>query len=398
MTLPRLSPAASPHQLYPGRVAFMARTDEAQLRLVGVSPYVLDTVTTVLMGLLNGMPTIRHHAGATDAIIALLERAGITVDEKMRVFDKMEEAELHADELVAEGFKLAWPYPLREGRFGGNAHLVEPELWRDLNAKGNLAGLVPAAHIARRRVHTLEQLAALPFDSPVFLKSGGRAATGAGYAVRHCPDEATWRAAIDWFQANGIVEHLVVEQALEVETCWCVNFAVTPDGVTVLGAAEQMFTSPGRQSGSVIDPENLFPQAGEDLVRLVGAVAAQRGFTGLAGLDVGRTTDGGLIVFDPNFRLNACSAQILWHASAVARTGLAASVSVNAPAAMDYTRLEKALLGPIEEGWFVPTRLIDGSLHPLSGGACLCTGFVLGADRADALRRKSQIESVLRPV
>jgi hypothetical protein len=374
----------------------MARTDEAQLRLVGAPPYVLDTVTTVLMGLLNGMPTVRHRAGATDRILALLERAGIVVDEKMRVFETAEEAERRADELIGEGFKLAWPYPLREGRFEDNAHLVPPELWRDLNAKENLALLVPAAHLANRRVQTLEQLASRSFESPVFVKAGGRAATGAGYAVRHCPDEGAWRAAIDWFQENGVSEHVIVEEALDIDTCWCVNFTVIDDGIAVLGAAEQMFASPGRQSGSVIDPENPFPEAGKALVEQVGAVAAKRGFLGIAGLDIGRTRDGSLVVFDPNFRLNACTAQILWHASAVQRAGLDASVSLNTPAAMDFTALEQALIGPIEDGWFVPTRLVDGSLHPLSDGACLCTGFVLGADRAAALARKAHLEEVLR--
>jgi hypothetical protein len=398
MTLaPHLTPSASPAQLYPGRAAFMSRTDEQQLRLIGVPPFALDTITTTMMGLLNGMPTVRHRAGATDAIVAVLERAGLPVDEDMRVFDRLDEAERHADAFIEDGYKLAWPYPLREGRFSEGAHLVCPELWRDLNAKENLGALVPVAHLARRRVHTIEELAALPFESPVFVKAGSRSVTGAGFAVRYCQDEAAWRAAIDWFHSIFELEHLVVEEALEVDTCWCVNFTIAPERISILGAAEQLFASPGRQSGSMIDPENAFPDSGKQLVMQVGAAAGQRGFIGVAGLDIGRTMDGRLIVFDPNFRMNACSAQILLHASAAARAGLPASASVNVPARMDFAELEDVLRGPIEEGWFVPTRLIDGRLHPLSDGACTCTGFVLGADRADGLRRKLQLEKALSP-
>lgn len=396
MSLQPLIPSAQPEALYPGRAAFMARTDEQQLRLIGAPSFTLDTVTTVAMGLVNGLASVRHRSGVTDAILALLERAGLAIDEDMRVFESAEEAEQHADDLVADGYKLAWPYPLREGRFAEHAHLVAPDTWRWLNAKENLAELVPAEHFARRRVRTLDELAALPFDTAVFIKAGGPAVTGAGYAVRHCPDEAAWRAAIDWFRSIQVLDHLIVEEALEVERCWCVNLSVAPDRVILLGAAEQVFTAPGCQSGSMIDPENLFPGAGQELATAIGAKAAGRGFVGIAGLDIGRTTDGRLIVFDPNFRLNACSVQVLLHSSAAERAQLPASVSVNTPAPMDFAALAAALRGPIDEGWFVPTRLIDGSLHPLSDGACTCTGFVLGADRGDALARQAQLEQALK--
>jgi hypothetical protein len=393
--LSRLKPAATPDQLYPANGAYMARSDAQQLRLLGVPPMTVDTITTQLMGLINGRVAIRHQSGVTDEILSLLDRAGIEVAETTLAYEDGEQAERLADGIVEQGGKLFWPYPLREGRFSSDAHLVPLNLWQGLNSKSGLAELVPPENLAKRQVVQRRALSSQRFSAPVFLKAAGHIATGNGYAVRHCPEAGAWQDAIRWFLATDGFEQVVIEEALEVETCWCVNFAVWPDRVVPLGAAEQVFEAPGKQSGSVIDPSNAFPESGRALVEKIGAAAAARGFLGVAGLDIGLTKDGRLIVFDPNFRLNGCTGQVLLHDSAAARVGLPASVQINGRTRLPFGAMSRALKGPIDDGWFVPTRIIDGALHPLSDGVSLCTGFVLGADRHAAFQRSAELETLL---
>lgn len=390
-----LKPSVAASHLFPANAAFMARTDLARTRLMGFAPLALDTVTTVFMGLLNGRATVRHRAGASDEILTLFEQAGIEVAERMRVFDTADQAERCADLLIADNQRLFWPYPLREGRFADADNIVSPQVWAELNAKDRLSELVPAPYLAQRRVMPLDQLCEIGFEAPVYVKAGGLAPVGAGYAVRHCTNEVELRAAADWFAAQGGIDTVIVEAALEIEHCWCANIAISDEGVIFLGAAEQVFSAPGRQSGSIIDPENAFPERGRTLVLLIGEAARKRGFRGVAALDTGLTSDGRLIVFDPNFRINACSAQVLWHASAAERAGLHTSASVQVSTPASFQAAATALEAPIAEGWFIPTRVFDAAAHPLCDGKSIFTGMVLGHDRRDAFARKAQIESLL---
>ncbi len=395
VTLDRLAPAISTDRLYPATAAYMARTDLWQTRMLGFKPFYLDIITTLLMGLLNGRPTVRHRSGASDEILAVLDRAGLEIAEDMRIYEQPEEAEQFAQELVEEGYKLFWPYPLPEGRYPEGAHLVEPELWRRLNAKQNLDAIVPAANLAPRQIMSLADLRRCAFERPVFLKAGGDAPTGAGVAVRPCTDQASWLDAIDWFEAQAEIESVIVENDVPVSTCWCVTILVEADRVTCIGAAEQVFQSAAKQSGSVIDRNNPMPPAGAELAVKVGEAARRQGFVGVAGLDIGLAHDGRLIVFDPNFRFNASSAQVLLHGSASRRGGFSASASVFVTTQLALADIAKAARGPIDDGWFVPTRLIDAALLPEAKGTSFCTGFVLGANRAEAIARQRDIEKLL---
>jgi hypothetical protein len=396
IALDRLAPAIPPGRLYPANTAYMARTSLQQTRMLGFKPFYLDIITTLLMGLLNGRPTVRHLSGASDEILAVLDRAGLEVAEDMRIYERPEEAEQIARELVEEGYKLFWPYPLPEDRYPDDAHLVAPGLWRRLNAKQNLDAIVPAANLAPRQIMRLAELRSRAFECPVFIKAGGDAPTGAGVAVRPCTDQASWLDAIAWFEGQGEIDSVIVERDVPVRCCWCVMILVRRDGTTCVGAAEQTFQSAARQSGSVIDPDNPLPPGAAELAVKVGDVARRQGFIGIAGLDIGLAHDGRLIVFDPNFRFNASSTQVLLHGSASRRGGFSASASVFTTTRLALADIAKAVRGPIDDGWFVPTRLIDAALLPEAEGISFCTGFVLGACREEAITRQRELEELLK--
>jgi hypothetical protein len=243
-------------------------------------------------------------------------------------------------------------------------------------------------------VLSIDDALGVPFTGPVFAKAAGDGATGWGYTVRYCPDRASLVEALEWLRAQDEAS-VIIEDEAPVVTCWCVALVVEPTQAFCAGAAEQVFASPGRQAGSVIDPENALPAAAAALAVQVGEAARQLGFLGLAGLDIGQLTDGRLIVFDPNFRFNASTPQALLHESAARRAGLPASASFALATRTRMSALCDRLRAPIDEGWFVPTRLLDAALLPAANGQSHVTGFVLGADRADAIAQQDALKALL---
>lgn len=389
--LDRLDLCVPSDELYPADMAYMARTSLSQTRLLGYLPRHRDAVTTVWMGLFGRRASVRHRSGVSDEILRFFEAAGLVFEEDLRVYATGEQAERHADALVEAGHRLMGPYPLPEGRYPLSAQLVAPDVWRRLNAKRHLDRIVPTEHLAPRRIVDVGELPSLAFTGPVFVKSASELATGWGHAVRACETRAQLvQAARELTQASGERE-IIVEQALPVSACWCVNIVVAPERTRFVGAAEQLFSSPGQQSGSIIDPDAALPPEGAALAVKIGEAAAADGFIGIAGLDIGRTPDGRLYVFDPNFRGNACTSQVLLHASAARRADARVSHSVAGRVPLGMRPLLAALEAPMREGWLVPTRLLDAALLDAAEGHSQYDGFVLGRDRREAVARAREI-------
>ena len=387
----RLTPCVPMDRLYPRDAAFMTRTDLARTRFLEFQTLNLDSITNIFLGLMNGLSTVRHRAGVTEDILTLFERAGLPVEEDMHVYETGEEAEAFADALIAKGKKLFFLYPLREARFADSNFLVTPALWARLNAKGQLADLVASEHLAPRRLAPLAEIKT--FERPVYVKDASGEASGGGCTVRACLTADAWTKALAELSALGI-ETAVIEDALPVETCWCVCLVIEPNQTTYAGAAEQVFSSPGVQTGNIVDPDNPLPEEGVRIAIEIGERARALGYVGVAGLDIGRTRDGRLIVFDPNFRMNSSSSQTLLHAAAAGRAGLPVSYSTFSLSPLPFAEIKRRLLGPIDDGWYLPARLLDATHHP-GADRSPCGGIVLGASRADAIAAAAKIESLL---
>jgi len=392
--LPPLNPSTSADLLYPADAAFMARSDLQNTRLLGYKPLNVEAVTSLLIGILGTLPSVRHRAGATDEILSFLAEAGLLINEEMHVFETGTEAEAVADTLVAQGKRLFWPYPLRQGRFDGAAHLVAPELWQRLNSKERLSDLVPSAALPTRRAVTNAELAPDVINYPSYLKAAGDEATGWGYAVRYVASDTELMSARAHFNALDI-NRVIVEEAVDVTVCWCANLSIVDGTVSFLGAAEQTFSAPAKQSGSIIDPAVEFPREGISLAIEIATAAGRLGFRGICGLDIGKARDGRMVVFDPNFRVNASTTQILLHSAAVARSGLEISSSFSGQSVRPMPEIISQIKGPVSDGWFVPTRLLDQAYLPAADGIGLCTGFVMGRSREEAKNRSTELSDLI---
>ncbi|MEZ5945819.1 MAG: hypothetical protein R3C13_12520 [Hyphomonas sp.] len=381
--------------LLPAGVAFAPRVDVAQLRFLGVPASAADTVSTTMMGGMNGRVTVRHKGCATSETLGMIARSGIEVAEDMRTFSTPEEAYRHARSLVREGHKLAWPYPPRKGRYPEAANYVSPRLWRKLNSKRNLPLIVPSEYLADRSIISMDTESIPDIPVPCYIKSGGDMPTGMGYAVRYCESRDEVRAAWDFFKSLDGVDEIIVEEAVSVRGCWCVSLSIEETGVRYLGAAEQLFSSPARQIGNIIDDDDPFPMEGVKAAIEIGENAKTMGFRGPAGMDIGVSEDGRIVVFDPNFRPQGSTQQTLFHPAAAKRGRFRASRSLNVNSGLNISDAERALRRHIDSGRLVIYRAIDGREMPSVPDASVVTGFVMGEDREDANRWHATITKCL---
>jgi hypothetical protein len=211
-----------------------------------------------------------------------------------------------------------------------------------------------------------------------------------------CRNQEELHSARSWFaEHRDDVPVVLAEQWLDITCSWCVGLAISETGTSCFGGAEQLFANPCKQKGSMIDPEQAVPADVESLAILIGEKARKMGFRGIAGLDIGVERSGKVVVFDPNFRIASSTAQLLFHPAASARVGLPVSHSVQLTPDGSFSDVERKLRGPIEDGWFVPTRIFNGEKHTLAGGLHIITGFVLGTCREHASRSVERLRELL---
>lgn len=390
----RLLPTAPASALYPADGAWMARTDLHTTRLLGYTPLNLDAVTGLLIGVFGCQPSLRHVSTVTPEILDFMSTAGLVIEEDVRVYRTQDEAFAAARGILDDGFRFIAPYPVPSGLYPEGSEVVPAPLYYRLNAKVNMPDLVDAAYLApRQAVADAANLLA-----PVYLKAGGGIATGWGYAVRYCETPGEIEDAVAWFDAQGAGKDLIAEDAMDVSTCWCAHIGCSDDETRYLGAAEQTFSAPAQQLGSVIDPDRALPEVGQKVAVAAGERARRMGYRGIAALDIGLTRDGRCIAFDPNFRINASTTQILLHGAAVNNGPLRVSQSIAGASALPISEIIARLDQSKSEGWFVPTRLLDASLLPAAEGKSLWTGFVLGVDRHDAAARASALTKTMNAV
>lgn len=380
-----LQPSIACEYIYPEETVFMPRTSVEKLQLLGFNALNLDTITSHLMGVLNGRSTIRHEAGAGEEVLDLFKRAGIAVKEDLHTFSTGREAHAVAQQLICKGKRLTGPYPLPDGMYPDDAFLVPPNLTLSLNAKCDLDKIVPSQYLPARKTLRHEELAALDITEPIILKAGGYEATGAAFTVKPCRDKRSLNEARRWFlEKQDLVPTVIVEEWVETTRSWGVGIIISDLGVRCCSGAEQVLQSITEQVASVIAPDNILPEDAIQLAISIGEAACKLGYRGIAGLDIGQRTDGRLIVFDPNFRFTTSTTQQLYHESVINRGDYAVTYSCEFMCELPFLKLSERLHAPLGEGWFIPTRIFNGEKHPLANGKHIVTGFVAAQDRNQA--------------
>lgn len=383
-----LPPFATFDALYPPDTVFAPRTTLDRIRWVYEEAYRPDTATGYTMALMGEMPLICHRAAATPVALDFFRACGVRIPAHLDTYDTEGEFVARARTRLQRGQRLAYVYPPPAALEQEAGLLLPLPLYNWLNDKANLAALVAPEFRPEHQFFPLAGLSglltALP-GRPVYIKACHPGASGAGSDVRYCPDAASRQAALAWLgaRADGL-SGVLVEEAVAVGTCWCMNLAVLDAEVRYLGAASQLFSAPASQSGSRIDPDDLPPDRLVAATLAIGERARGLGFRGVAGFDIGMAPDGRPCVFDLNFRIAASTPLVMLHEPATRRVGARVSQSWHAMVGGPLEPALDALAGHAESGRFVPFRLHEASA--LTGDRCLVTGMVV-ADSAAAVER-----------
>lgn len=397
--LPSLKPIATLEDLYPPGTVLTIRTQMNRMRfaLAPDEEFRLDSGSGILIPIVGSIPLICHENTVTPDILAFMRLAGLEPGSETLPYATEPEARALALAHLNEGRPLAYIYPLPAAIHLHPGLLVSDNLYRWLNDKQNLENLVDQEHlppyvlIKPAEANSVQDL--FP-GNPIFIKACHPGASGAGYDIHHCPDSEKRAAAIRWMLDYS--EHLTairVEMALEIATSWCVNLAILAEDCRYLGSAAQIFSSPGKQTGSRIDPDDLPHENVIKLALNIGEKARLMGYRGVAGFDIGIDGTGHPYVFDLNFRLVASTPQVLLHDAAVKRFLGSISESWSMATKEPLRPVMQALKRYVETGQFIPTRIYEGTT--LSRGTSVISGFVVGNNLQEILELSNEMQSSL---
>jgi hypothetical protein len=392
-----LRPSRTFDQLLPPGVVYAPRTTIEHVGWVLSEAYRLDTLTGLTLLVTGSVPLACHQNTVTPDIVAFFEACGATASPHRVPYQTAEQAFEQMRRWAEQGHPIVSPYPLPADSCAPQSLLVPDALYRWLNDKSNLGALVDADWLPPAVMLTpdaAQNLLTAFAGEPVYIKACVAGASGAGIDVRYAPDHQTRLQALEWLAGHDQpFSGVRVERALDIPICWCLNLSIQSDRIEYLGAAIQLFASPGQQSGSLIDPAQEPPAFAVEEAMRIARRAQQMGYRGLAGFDLGLTAEARPFIFDLNFRMVSSTVQLLLHQSAVER--------IDARVTESWHRLTHGPLAPAlaaieplgRSGRFVPCRLWEANPH--SRGRSMITGFLVAESvEALALTRDAMVSAL----
>lgn len=377
--------------LHPLGTFYAPRTTLENTRWVISNPYQIESITGQTACLMGDMPLICHRAVATSPALEFMRLAGLNPPKILLTYSTEAEAISLARQRIKLGERLAYVYPPLPGVEAAEDLLVPVALYGQLNDKRRIPEFVSEKYLPKRQVIPKERIAELTDrwpGRPVFVKAGVEGAAGGGLDVKYCHDETTWRKAIHWFQERqDELSGLVIEEEIDVQTCWCLGLSILDADCQYLGGAIQLFDKPAVQSGSRIDPDFAVPDQAVQIALSIADKARKRGYRGIAGFDIGTDANNRLFVFDLNFRLNASTNQLLLYDQVTQRIGARVSQSWQIIQTGSIAGLLERLVPFAENGTFVPLRMFDqetfNECHPEIEAQSVITGMLVADSVAD---------------
>lgn len=395
--MPLMVPTISLETLFPEKSFLASRTTMDVLGRVHADHFRLDTVTGNTLTLCGGMPVICSSRVASPLILDFFAMAGLETGSRLLTYENLEEAMALAKDLIKEGWRLVYTYPPPEGLRESDGLVVPVHLYSWLNDKENIDCLVDQRYLPPHvfvSVGDVEHIQTAFPGKPVFVKGCMDRVTGGGRDVFFCGEPGKGDAVLDWMKnrPEGF-SRLRVEEAMEIETSWCINLAIGEKESRYLGAAVQLFSQPAKQQGNRIGPDAPLPDLARSIALSVAEKARALGYRGIAGFDAGITSDGRPFFFDLNFRFVASTPLVSLYRLAEKRFGPCVAET--------WDKSVKGPLGPalnclasfVKKGDFLPYRLYEGTA--LSEWKSIVTGVILGGSLSEVEEKKSAIEAGL---
>jgi hypothetical protein len=380
-----MSPFLTFGQLHPGGTASAFCYDQDCMRLLCTHEWQIEAASGVALTVLGEMPALCHANAMTDTALAFFELSQLKIAPSVMPYRSEAEALGIARKLAKADYRFAYPFPLAEPLRRACSLLVEQDLYQWLNNKTNIAWLCEPQWLPPRQIFPIADVAVLrarPPDRPVYVKGAMNAPSGGGVDVRYSPSGESWGSVLDWVESMADwFDACIVEDAIPFSQSWCLNYAIMNDEIRYLGAAEQLFSSPGVQRGSLVDDANQPPDKAVQVGFHISTQAQRRGYRGFAGYDMCIGEHGQIYFFDLNFRLNSSTSLLLLHRGLDLGQGSHISVSCNHVTGSPLDAALQKLADVASDGAFIPVRLYDGSRHSTQRAPSVVTGILTARSR-----------------
>jgi hypothetical protein len=398
MTLPLLTAAHRLDEVVPAAAVYAPRQWNATNPWLSSDPHLQAAPTGNMLGLGGSTECLVHRACVGPASYELYDLAGMPDPAPHIGYAGSDEAEEQVFRLAQYGRPLLTDYRPPPDFWDRGLWLNRPELIAYLNDKANLDALAPPAAFPERFFvpHCeLRQLADRAPTLPAVLKASTEEGNGGGLDVRICRTAAEWSDAVSFFETQAAhLRGLVVERFEAFTATWCALVGITDEGWSHWGSSQQVCSGDGKYGGNWKGRGFEMPEAALELVAHVADQGQRRGFRGVAGMDLGRTEDGRLLVFDLNFRLNGCTPQVVFHDAACERVGAVVSRSRRFRFSRPLAEVVPQLRPLLEQGRLVPVSAFDAALDPAKGGVSSVSTLLVGASRDEVRQLEQQLEAL----
>ena len=323
--------------LYGADIAYTGRFHPRAALWIPRDPSTLELLSGSIIVAGGETPIICSAGVATIPALGVMRDAGLAVAPKLHTFHTIAEFEAQLQEMAKAGHRIVAPYALPVDVVAPEHHYLPGGLISFLNNKANLGELVPPALVPDRALVDPAELVAFcrgQVSLPVVVKAASDDPSGGGVDVVICRSRNDLERAARFFES---CRKVVVEDFIEIEKNFCLNYAATHDErIVYLGAAEQVSDAYGDYHGNWIDPASAPPQSAIDLGRAIAETGARLGYRGYLGVDMAIPGDGRVLVFDLNFRLNGSTVPLMVHAD-LARISATRVARVRGPIRIDGT-------------------------------------------------------------
>ena len=307
-----IRPAITLAELFGSRVVYVPRRSPSLHGWSPLAPGFVDFQTGHQLAVAGTIPYIACAGVATAEIMALYADAGLAIDAQLHLYRNPDDYLKLIGAFRAEGARLAIQRVHPATEVPDSVGVIPLSLQQDLNDKGRMADVVPAAWLPDRHVIDVKDLPSsselLRGGRGVVIKAATRLPNGGGHCVWIC------RTAGDVERARVALagERLaVVEEFLDLCRTVCLHAVARADGtVSVTGKAEEVCEGE-RYLGNWLDPHaDDVPREVIAVVRHIVERAVRRGYRGIVGIDVGFPRDGSPRILDLNFRVNGSTAAV----------------------------------------------------------------------------------------
>lgn len=383
-----LTPEYTLGDFLPAATAFSPRAPADGLDWLPRDPAWRERATGSQLAVAGDTPLVCHEGVARPEALDLMAKAGLVLPTRLQTYASDAEFVEQLHGLAAEGLRLAVCYPEPRPVLAGERYLCPMPLLRRLQDKGNLADFLPAEALPDRRVVAVAEFRRLLEDgrlrTPLVIKAAAPLGSGGGLDVRVCLVQRDLVAAR---RELGAAEYLVLERFYRFRRTFCFNYGIGSEGVSYLGAAEQICDARGTYGGNWLDAESR-PDAGlVELGRQAARAGQALGYRGIFGVDAGLDESGRPILFDPNFRVNGCTAQVLLAQSVAASWGrLCTRLRNGLVFRGPFPGMLEALHRGVASRAVVPLTMFDASgvLEPPAHPSC---SLLLAGDDRDEVER-----------